>query len=50
MRRLLCAIWGHENIWTLDPLNPGETVVVCLRCRDRAWSYRGNRPESGEGR
>lgn len=40
MRRLICRWLGHDNIWTLDPLRPGETIVACLRCRERGYSYR----------
>lgn len=40
MRKYFCHWFGHDNIWTLDPVRPTEFVVVCLRCRDRSYSYR----------
>ena len=40
MRKLWCHWFGHDNVWTLDPLAPGEFIVVCLNCRDRAYSTR----------
>lgn len=49
MRRLVCCWFGHENIWTLDPLHPGEFIVICLRCRNRAFSYRPLPPASDQG-
>lgn len=49
MRRLWCRFFGHDNVWTLDPLRPTEHVAVCLTCRDRAWSYQPSRPGTSTG-
>lgn len=50
MRRLWCRWFGHDNIWTLDPMRPGEHIVTCLTCRDRAFSYFAKRDLAEEGR
>lgn len=39
MRRLWCRIFGHDNVWTFDPLRPDEHIVVCLSCRRRAYGW-----------
>lgn len=40
MRRLWCRFFGHDNVWTFDPLQPDTRIVVCLSCGRRAYIKR----------
>lgn len=37
MKRIWCRIWGHDNVVTIDLFRPRGVVIVCLKCKERAY-------------